>query len=125
MLRELRRAIHLDRNTEAIAEHRPQDVAGDRGSSHAADDHAADVGEVREPTCRRPVRIPLADVRPEGRHRRQHVAGIPATNGPGVVEVDRHFLALGLGAGFAPAPPPGFSASSISITGIPSRTGYR
>ena len=55
-------------------------------------------------------RIALAGV---GRHRRhdvEHAAGIPGAQGPEVVQVG-HFAA------------PGFSASSISMTGMPSRTG--
>jgi hypothetical protein len=51
----------------------------------------------------------------EGHEVRQHPTGIASSDGLLVVEVDhRRFFFVA-----------GFSASSISITGIPSRTGYR
>ena len=132
VLRQLRRTIHLDRHTQPVAEHRAQDVAGHRGPSHAADDDAAHVGEVRETLRLRTVRVPPATMRAELGHRLEHGTGVLVSHRPDVVQIDHFFGPFGLAPGLAPGfvasgffSASGFSASSISITGIPSRTGYR
>ena len=114
MLRQLGGPIHLDRQAEPIAEHRSQHVAGDRRPAHPAVHDAPHVGQIGEGDGAGAVRVTLAAVGSELADHRQHPAGVVFLNGPEVVQVDRH-----------PLVPPGFSASSTSITGIPSRTGYR
>ncbi len=58
-------------------------------------------------------RVGLAHVRRERRYGAEHARGIRGGERRDVVERAHRFV------------PPGFSASSISITGMPSRIGYR
>ena len=107
-----RRSIHLDGDGQPVPEGLSQDVAGHRGPAHAAEhdrSHIVDRGQ----SGRRPSgRIPRLHVGAEVRHRAQHVAGIERPQRRDVVEIDRRHGVV-----------QGFSASSINITGMSSRTG--
>ncbi len=115
-LGELGRADHDHRRTQPGRGEGGEHVAGHGRAAHPADRDGRDALPEREPTRLEPDPVPLAAPLRELEHGIEHPIGVDAAQRRGVVQVDQRprfrFAA-------------GFSASSISITGIPSRTGYR
>ena len=108
--RQHRRAIDVDRHGEALAEDLSQHVTRDGRAPHATEDHRGHAVQVGEPLGPQACLVRRARMVGERSDDAQHVRGVDLAERRFVVEVDQR-------------PVPGFSASSMSITGIPSRTG--
>jgi hypothetical protein len=104
-------AVHLDRHPQPAAEQGAEEVAADRGAPHPAHHDRGDAVRGRKARGLQPGLVPGADLAGETADEIQHPPRVARAHRADVVEVDHR------------APAAGFSASSISITGMSSRTG--
>src|SRR5207249_2043675 len=112
VLGKQRASMNVHGNAETLPEQGADELAGDGRASHPAACDRRDAVRRWKTLGSRADRIADPEVLPRSRDNPEHAAGIAGGDGAFVVEVD-HFV------------PAGFSASSISITGMSSRTGYR
>jgi hypothetical protein len=117
-LRELRRPNDRDRDAQPGRGHGRQHVPRDGRAPHPADRDRGDAVALGQRVRREPGGIRLAALRGKAGDRVEHPARIGGSKRRPVVEIDHRFF---LAEGFRAVE--GFSASSISMTGIPSRTG--
>ena len=112
MLRDRDVLDHVDGDPQPVAVQRADHVARDAGATHAAQDDRAHAGGVGQRLGGMADRVAAAALVPEPEDGPQDPGWIGRSDGLGIVEIDQ-------GCGQAD----GFSASSISMTGMSSRTG--
>ena len=116
MLGQDRRAVHLHGKAEALEEHGPHDVSRDRRAAHPAERHRGDALRGGEAFGQTRGVVRGAAIARHAEHGVEHALRVRQAQCLGIVEV---------GHRLPPRFSAGFSASSISMTGMSSRTGYR